>query len=1836
MWVKILRGQFAPIVAALSSEVGTFRLLTFLALPTILAFGVYAGTDRTDPWIFRIILASAFSIVFGLTFVSATVRRHINHFIHVLLAATTFWIGILSLVNGLVAEYLVAYLAVLLFSGINFRNGSTLALFALGNFAIGIAAFFVTNAPIWDLVLLLILIFALTIASYIGLAFRATVQRELRRTSDLLNSLLENSPDAILITNLETAAIRAHNRNAERIFGADDRGSALHEHLRGIIRELREETRNGQIAIRRELLLPRMDNSDFWAEVLVSPIDSGSRKLLLFTITDISARIVAEQSLQLSDHILQEVDHLVVVCDADANVVYSSPSVERILGYPVQEILGQNWWKLPVQSDEAQEEEKSTIMDIVAGRRPVRSTPYERSYSTSDGRLRSILWKDSLTHDRLLIGVGIENTEERRNSLVRSVIFNIAEASSKANSPGEFYGIIHLEIRRVIDTPNFYIAVYDQVADKVNFPYYADAEEPKPPFSRKAGKGLTELTIKRKKPLLAYRADINDLVQKGFVDQMVLPIPEVWLGVPLIHDEVVVGLITLQDYQDQDAFDAADLELLTFIAAQVAQFVSKLQADEALRLSEERFRAIYDQAAVGIAQIRPNGRFEKVNHRMTEIFGYPEETLVSVSPIDITHEEDIDIGRQELKEVLDGTLDSYTVEKRYIHLDGHLIYARVNVSAYKEGGKIRFIISVYEDITERIKAQQETATLYALSKALDEAPDTPTAFIQTLEHLRVQGLWIYGEAWQHMGEGQFECVHTSQHHPEHVPQKTEGQVGHGLAHIEQLQWWTEFPTGLQFARSENFSAAGYQTLVSIPVVAEGQVKGLLILANRKPRQSSEREERFISAAVSQLRTFLLRHSAELAQKESEARYRAITEAAFEGIAIHREGQILKANNAFATIFGREGAELEGSSILDLASDDASRAALQKIVYGEGSATLTSTRPDGTQIYLEAVGRPGTWEGFPAGVVAMRDTTNERLMEEARESARLDARFRAYVQNSTEIIQILDAQGMIQYASPTLERYTGIEPESVVGTDFFSIMHPYDVQEVRDLLADIMEQPMRSDRVRLRLLTEEGEWRHFQVAFTNLLEDTAVKGILVSAHDITDIVLAQRSMVESEARFRTLFDRSPDAVFVEDEEGTILDINEQGAQLHEMPREELVGLTVFELMPEASRETAKANFRKLFTGEISYLEGVSHGKSGKVTPIEIRSSSVQYEDKTALILQVRDITERKRSAEKLAATLEKMRATFDSTLDGILVVDNQGIVLDYNARFLDITGLDQQQLAGGQPHAGLDELADLMEQPRIFRETVAKLEANPGDGMRYVFARKDGRVFEFYNQSMRHEDVPIGRLWFFHDVTDLKRTEAALQENETKFRAIFSQANDAILVLEAYHIIECNGMAEEMFGLNRLDLLSRDLFDFSPELQPDGSNSRSVMASRTGDALDGNNQYFNWKHRRENGELFDAEISMSQIRIGEKLFVQCVVRDITERVTAERALRESERRNKAILDAIPDLMLRITDEGRVLDFKAADRQDLIGGDVTGLLIKTILPASIAGKVMESAKAALYTGEGQQFETEVIIEEESRDYETRLVRSGNREALVIIRDVTARKRTEKELIKRNFELDSFVYRASHDLKAPLNSLMGLINIMAAESPDPAVQGYLRMMNKSVVKLDTFIRDLADFSRNARMEVETTTVDWQALVNETLDNLKFMENAERVEKQVEINQQGSFVSDAVRIGIIFNNLISNAIKYQNLQRTDAWVRITIDCHSDRAVIKITDNGIGIAEEHLNKVFNLFFRASVQSYGSGMGMYIVKNAVERLKGHIDLQSRLGEGSTFTIIIPRSTDTHP
>jgi signal transduction histidine kinase len=260
---------------------------------------------------------------------------------------------------------------------------------------------------------------------------------------------------------------------------------------------------------------------------------------------------------------------------------------------------------------------------------------------------------------------------------------------------------------------------------------------------------------------------------------------------------------------------------------------------------------------------------------------------------------------------------------------------------------------------------------------------------------------------------------------------------------------------------------------------------------------------------------------------------------------------------------------------------------------------------------------------------------------------------------------------------------------------------------------------------------------------------------------------------------------------------------------------------------------------------------------------------------------------------------------------------------------------------------------------------------------------------------------------------------------------------------------------------------------------------------------------------------------------------------------------------------------------------------------------------------------------------------------VLRDNNGKAYLMIgaiTDMTDWKKSEqkleqqyKELEKTNIELDRFVYSTSHDLRAPLKSMLGLIKLTKADAEpgNRELHKRLDMLNKSVTRLDDFIEEILDYSRNARLEVAKDEINFEELIQEIRANHKFMEEAKGLNLQVKIQQQGKFVSDKRRLKVVLNNLISNAIKYSDVSKEKSFVKIFVECRGENAIATVEDNGIGIAEKDKVKIFEMFYRASTLSSGSGLGLYIVKETIEKLGGAIYLESELNKGTKFTVTIP-------
>ncbi|HYG50223.1 MAG TPA: tetratricopeptide repeat-containing sensor histidine kinase [Flavobacteriales bacterium] len=232
----------------------------------------------------------------------------------------------------------------------------------------------------------------------------------------------------------------------------------------------------------------------------------------------------------------------------------------------------------------------------------------------------------------------------------------------------------------------------------------------------------------------------------------------------------------------------------------------------------------------------------------------------------------------------------------------------------------------------------------------------------------------------------------------------------------------------------------------------------------------------------------------------------------------------------------------------------------------------------------------------------------------------------------------------------------------------------------------------------------------------------------------------------------------------------------------------------------------------------------------------------------------------------------------------------------------------------------------------------------------------------------------------------------------------------------------------------------------------------------------------------------------------------------------------------------------------------------------------------------------------------------------------------RDLMVRKKLEEQLNEKINEMETLISKLSHDMRSPLTTILGLINVASIDTA-ASKEVYLEKIKEAVSRLDSILVDLTSISYVTTMKEKIDIIQFEKLLNDTKTNLAYTDNIEHIRFNITIHQTKDFYADTRFISSILQNLLENAVKYSN--RRESVVNVKITEHGAGIRIEVSDNGIGIDPEFREKIFNMFFRATNVSKGSGLGLYIVKRAVEKLKGSIEVRSETGVGTTFTVYLP-------
>lgn len=744
----------------------------------------------------------------------------------------------------------------------------------------------------------------------------------------------------------------------------------------------------------------------------------------------------------------------------------------------------------------------------------------------------------------------------------------------------------------------------------------------------------------------------------------------------------------------------------------------------------------------------------------------------------------------------------------------------------------------------------------------------------------------------------------------------------------------------------------------------------------------------------------------------------------------------------------------------------------------------------------------------------------------------------------------------------------------------------------------------------------------------------------------------------------LIDSGPDAIIGINENEEIILFNKQAETIFGCDRSEVFN--------------KKYKFILGKHNGINFTIGIK--KDGKEFPIEINKSYVLNDNKTITLYSVRDISEKHKITQILKDNEEKFKAVFEHSHTAILLTDGINYI-DCNKKALKLYGL--KNVNEFKKYKVFDLSPEY--QPNGEKSTDA-FKVISKKTLEYGYYRNDWQI-KTLDGNLIFTEILIssyfyqGKMFFqinVNDISDRKKTENFIKEINNVVsvktgRNYFSELTQFLInytkvkyVLIGSYLPEKNSIETISLRDTKKELknITYELIDTPGQIVSESEDFRCYITEvqsvfpKSILLKTMNIDSYLGICLKLNGNIEGIIVLMDDkpmIDIEEKKKIVSFVTDRCINELKQRTifikLRESRAFNKGIFSSLKAHIAVIDDTGEILTVNRAWRQFTIQngghlhnkngekGNYFEVCEKAIATGdTIAEKVLTGIKK-IFNNELNEFSIEYPCHSptEERWFVLRALPFGKNENKIVLthRDITDRKTVEQkqeiqnlELLKTNSELDQFVYSISHDLRAPLSSILGLIDL----SYDCEIQERLKlleMMKHSIVKLDDLITNILIYSRNKNTLIENEEIDFKNLINTTKNNHLYMDKTKNIAIDMVINQKNTFVSDKIRITNILNNLFSNAIKYSDSTKINSFLNISIISDDKKALITFEDNGIGIAKKDSKRIFEMFYRSTTIATGSGLGLYILKESVEKMKGEINLKSELGKGSVFTISIP-------
>lgn len=756
-------------------------------------------------------------------------------------------------------------------------------------------------------------------------------------------------------------------------------------------------------------------------------------------------------------------------------------------------------------------------------------------------------------------------------------------------------------------------------------------------------------------------------------------------------------------------------------------------------------------------------------------------------------------------------------------------------------------------------------------------------------------------------------------------------------------------------------------------------------------------------------------------------------------------------------------------------------------------------------------------------------------------------------------------------------------------------------------------------------------------------------------NVTPERLKEAELEASRERLNLVLEATKDGIY---------DIDFQLHEVHLSPRcEELLGMTTEAFERGEWLQRVGKEFRDMVKEHVKHddplqetfrLEYTYERRPGEFIWIEESGKILRSKEGNLLRIAgaMSDITHSKKQQEDLRESEERYNLAVAGSSDGIWDWKVKEDVAYFSPRYKEMVGL-----ADGEYIDGLASLNAVIH-PEDMATTIVAIEKHFSERTPFkheyrISVSGEYRWFLVRGQAVWNaQGEPVrmaGSLTDIHDGKlarlELERTNEFLRQSEARFKAFMDNSPMASWITTPSGFIEY--ASKQYFNLYKADpdTVGRHVSDLFPEELSEIYQRNSQLVLATGESMETIEPGI-----RPDGNIGDFLVYKFPIPKGDRHFsIGGVALDITEKKEVENHLRFERGFIEQLVTNMTDGFVMVDTEGVHISCNQAFL------DMTGYTRAEILSSGLPHKYWPEEEIGKIKEAYDAFQDGIHL---GIEYSFQLVfcrKNGERFPVILnpsvvfgddgepkiffatVKDITDLKQAELDLLeknealeKANAELDRIVYSTSHDLRAPLLSVMGLIELAARFYPENEELGEIfNMMKRGLHRSDTTIKAILDYSRNVRLESITESVDVGWEVESYIETIQYMPEAMGITFKIDIQDQQVFFTDRMRFTTILHNLITNAIKYQRQESENKHVRVTFRTEDRLGILEVEDNGEGIPAENYETIFQMFVRHSSKSIGSGLGLYMCREMVKKVGGTIDVSSKVGEGTIFAVRIP-------